>query len=206
MKIGVIGTGSVGTALAKGFVRIKQEVRLGSRDPKAAKAPPGIEVGPSREVASWADLVVLAVPYRVVREAAREVGPALVGGKILVDVTNPLSPSGDLVVGHTSSGAEELVKLLPGARIVKAFNTVFARYMAAGKAGNDTLTLFVASDDGKAKDVVLRLGRDMGFDAIDAGPLSASRYIEPIAAQMILLGARTKVGWNIGLRVVRGPA
>jgi hypothetical protein len=205
MKIGIIGTGSVGTALAKGFVRIRHEVRMGSRNPKEAKAPLGIEVGPNREVATWSDFVVLAVPYRVVREIARDVGPALVGGKVLVDVTNPLSPSGDLIVGHTKSGAEELVSLLPGARIVKAFNTVFARYMAAGKAGNEPLTLFVASDDAKAKDLVLRLGRDLGYDAIDAGPLAAARYLEPMASELILLGSRTKLGWNIGYRVVRGP-
>ncbi len=203
MKIGILGTGSVGQALAKGFLKARHDVRLGSRSPAKVTAPTGATTGPLKEVAAWADVVVLAVPYRAVKETAIEAGAALVGGKILVDATNALSASGDLAVGYTTSGAEEIAKLFPGAKIVKAFNTVFARFMATGKVGTEPISLFVAGDEPKAKDVVLRLGRDIGFDAVDAGPLRSARLLEPMAIQIIRMGSNPKIGWDIAFRLIR---
>ena len=203
MKVGILGTGSVGQALAKGLLRARHEVRLGSRTPEKVVAPPGATPGPLREVATWADVVILAVPYRVVKEVAIAAGPALVGGKVLVDATNASSSSGDLAVGYTTSGAEETAKLFPGARIVKAFNTIFARFMSTGKIGNEAVTLFVAGDDPKAKDVAMHLGRDIGFDPVDAGPLRAARLLEPMAMQMINMGSNPKIGWDIAFRLIR---
>ena len=82
--------------------------------------------------------------------------------------------------------AEELQKRLPKSRVVKAFNTVFAQNQSTGRIGDEQLTLFVASDDvAKAKQTIMRLGRDIGFDPVDAGPLKSARYFEPMAMLLI---------------------
>lgn len=202
MKVGIIGTGSVGTALAKGLVRAKHEVRLGSRDGSRAKVPAGTVAGTQKDVAAWADAVVLAIPFSAVKETVDRIGPAL-KGKVVVDVTNAIGSGGVLAVGHTTSGAEELAKLAPGSRVVKALNTVFAANMATGKIGTEPLSLFVAGDDAEAKGAVLRFGRDLGFDAVDAGPLSSARYLEPLAIQLMQFGFRQGMGTAIGFRLVR---
>jgi hypothetical protein len=202
MRVGILGTGNVGQALARGLVR-NHEVRLGSRAPEKVKAPPGVAVGPVREVADWAETVILAVPYRAVKEALVAAGPALVKGRILIDATNAIAPSQELAVGFRTSGAEEIAQIAPGARVAKAFNTVFASSMSTGKVAGTPLTVFVAADDPKAKEAALRLARDIGFDAVDAGPLRSARLIEPIAMLMINMGYGLRMGTEMGLRLVR---
>jgi len=201
MKIGVLGTGRVGQALASGLVRGGHEVRFGSRDPKLAKLPPEARVEPLRAATEWAEAVVLAVPYSAVPATVNAVGPAAFRGKVVVDVTNAAGPSG-LAVGFTTSAAENLAKLIPGARVVKAFNTVFARNMSTGKAGDETLTLFVAGDDPGAKKNVMGLGHDLGFEPVDAGPLQSARYLEPMAMQLMAIAFGLKRGPKIGFRLV----
>jgi len=151
----------------------------------------------------WGEVVVLAVPFHAVKETVLAIGPASLKGKVLVDATNVIGPSGDLAVGFTTSGAEELAKLTPGARVVKAFNTVLAQNMATGKIGNEQLTLFVAGDDLTAKEAVLSLARDIGFDSVDAGPLRCARYLEPMAMEQITLAYLLKMGPSIGFRLAR---
>jgi len=206
MKVGILGTGSVGVALAKGLLRARHEVRFGSRDPAAAKVPPGALADKIDAVSRWAEIVFLAVPYRFAKDTLKAAASGLMQGKILVDVTNPIASAEDLLLGFSTSAAEEVAQIVPGARVVKAFNTVFARYMSTGKAGAETLTLFVAGDNPRDKDAVMRLGREIGFDPVDAGPLRSARFLEPMAMQLIAMGRRTKVGWNIGFRLVREAA
>ena len=156
MKIGIIGDGNVGSALARGLARAGQEVRSVGNDK-----------GAIREAASWGDVVLLAVPFGAIDDVVRDAGEAL-AGKTVVDVTNALDANMDLAVGFRTSGAEELQKKLPKARVVKAFNTVFAQYMDSGRLGDKPLTAFVAADDAGAKATVLELARGIGFDAVDA--------------------------------------
>jgi len=112
MKIAIIGKGNVGKALGHGLRRTGHEVRYGHRDPKE----------PVREAAEWGDVIILAVPYRATKDAAEEIGSAA-DGKVLIDVTNALDQNGKFAAGFTTSAAEELQKLLPKTRVVKAFNT-----------------------------------------------------------------------------------
>ena len=119
MKIAIIGKGNVGKALGDGLKRAGHEIRYGHRDPKE----------PIREAAERADLIILAVPYHATTDAAMEIGSAA-DRKVLIDVTNALDPYGKLAVGFTTSAAEELQKLLPKSRVVKAFNTVFSQNQA----------------------------------------------------------------------------
>jgi len=87
---------------------------------------------------------------------------------------------------------------------VKAFNTVFASNQSNGKINNEQLTLFVAGNQAKAKDTVMRLGRDIGFEPVDAGPLKNARYLEPMAMLIIDLGYGLGMGTNIGYKLVKG--
>lgn len=105
-------------------------------------------------------------------------------------------------MGYTTSGAEELQKKLPGAKVVKAFNTVFAGTMDKGQIKGERLTTFVASDDAQAKATVQELARGIGFDAVDAGPLANARLLEPLGFLNIQLGYVLGLGPEIGLKLV----
>ena len=193
MKIGIIGKGNVGTAIAKGLSRKGHEIKHGHRDPKE----------PVSDAAKWGEVIVLAVPYENVTDAAKAIGSAA-DGKVVLDVTNAIGENLNLVIGFSTSAAEELQKKLPEARVVKAFNTVFAVNQSKGRIGTEQLTLFVAGDDAKAKQTVMQLGRDIGFDPVDAGPLKAARYLEPMAMLLINLGYGLGMGTAIGYRLVKG--
>jgi predicted dinucleotide-binding enzyme len=192
LKIGIIGKGNVGTAIAKGLSG-KHEVKFGHRDPKE----------PVADAARWGEIIIFAVPHGAVADVAKAVGSAA-DGKVVIDVTNVLTPNMELAVGFTTSGAEELQKKLPEARVVKAFNTVFAQNQSKGKIGDEQLTLFLAGDDAAAKQTVMRLGRDIGFDPVDCGALKAARYLEPMGVLMISLGFNMGMGTSIGFRLVKG--
>lgn len=189
-KIAVIGNGNVGSALARGLERAGYEVKSVGKDPPRV-----------RETAAWGEAIILAVPYSAIDEAIREMGDA-VRGKPLIDVTNVLTPDYQLALGFTTSGAEELQKKVPAARVVKAFNTVFAEHMATGQVKSTPLTLFVAGDDGGAKEQVLRLGRDMGLDPVDAGPPKNARWLETLGYLNIQLGYTLKMGTQIGFKLI----
>jgi 8-hydroxy-5-deazaflavin:NADPH oxidoreductase len=190
-KIGIIGAGNVGSALARGLERAGHEVR-----------PVGNDAAAVRETAAWADDVILAVPFGAIDDAVREAGGGL-DGKTLIDVTNALDGDMNLAVGFTTSGAEELQRKVPNAKVVKAFNTVFAEHMDTGRLQDEPLTAFVAGDDPDAKRETLELARDIGFDAVDAGPLRNARLIEPLGYLNIQLGYGQKMGKNIGIELLR---
>src|SRR3989304_2620433 len=151
MRIGIIGKGNVGTAIAAGLSRKGHEVKFGHRDP----------MEPVAEAAKWGEVIILAVPYENVTDAAKSIGSAA-DGKILLDGTNPIGENMNLAIGFSTSAAEELQKKLPKARVVKAFNTVFAVNQSTGRIGNEQLALFVAADDAKAKQTVMQPGREIG--------------------------------------------
>src|SRR5215813_10642778 len=185
-KIAILGAGKAGSALQTSLSRAGYEVRFARRG----------QIAPT---ASWADVIILAVPFGAVLEVARELGTAG-DGKTIIDVTNALTPDFQLAIGFTTSGAEELQKALPRANVVKAFNTVFAQHMSTGKVNGEVLTAFVAGDDGAARETVLELARAIGFDAVDTGPLKNARYLEPLAFLNIqlswVLGNGPKVGFK----------
>ncbi|MDD1744023.1 MAG: hypothetical protein LUO85_05285, partial [Methanomassiliicoccales archaeon] len=101
------------------------------------------------------------------------------------------------------SAAEEVQKLLPKAKIVKAFNYVFAKNMETGMFGKEPLTAFVAGDDLDAKKKVMQLAKQIGFEPVDAGSLAASRYLEAMAILIINLGYGMKMGPDIGFRLIK---
>jgi predicted dinucleotide-binding enzyme len=193
MKIGIIGKGNVGSALAAGLSRKGHEIKFGRSDPKE----------PVSEAAKWGEVIIIAVPHRAAGNATKAIGSAA-DGKPVIDVSNALTENLEWAMGFTTSAAEEIQKMLPKAHVVKAFNTVFAQNQSTGKVGEERLVLFVAGDDAKAKQTVMQLGKDIGFDPVDAGPLKSARYLEPMGMLMINLGYPLGMGPKIGLKLVRG--
>ncbi len=138
--------------------------------------------------------MLLTVPYDEVGKVLAPVGADL-AGKTLVDLTNPItSDRRRLIVGHTTSGAEEIAREFPTANVVKAFNAVFAEVYQSQNAQIDghAITVFFAGDTAGAKAQVRELIVRLGFDAVDAGPLENARYLEPLS--MLKYSTRT-VSW-----------
>ena len=189
-KIAIIGDGNVGSALNRGLERAGYEVQSVGNEPSRV-----------REIASWGEHIILAIPFAAVDDVLRNLGDA-VNGKTLIDATNALTPDFQLAIGFTTSGAEELQKKAPSAKVVKAFNTVFAEHLATGEVNGAKLTLFAAGDDQPAKELVLAMGRDIGFDDVDAGPLHNARWLETLGYLNIQLGYMLKMGTKIGFKLV----
>ena len=192
MKVAIIGTGNMASGLANALAGAQHEVAIGSRDPgKAAalaeKIGRGVQGGGIAAAAKLAEIVILAIPFDGAANALKETGD--LAGKILVDISNPISADfKSLVIGHTTSAAEEIQTLAPKATVVKAFNTIFAQLMPTEARQGKSLQVFVASDDDTAKALVSALAKSIAFDAGDAGPLSNSRFIEPIGEMNIHFG------------------
>ncbi len=198
MTIAIIGTGNMGAGLARLLASKGVNVVIGSRDPdKAAKLAkeigPGVEGGSVGATVKLADLVVLAVPYAAAEEAIRAAGN--LSGKVLIDISNPITPDYKaLTVGHTTSAAEETQKLAPEAKVVKAFNTIFAQLLPPEARVGRKVQVFVAGDDEAAKKVVSDIIAKTGFEPVESGPLSNARYLEPVGEINIHFGFF--LGWG----------
>jgi 8-hydroxy-5-deazaflavin:NADPH oxidoreductase len=197
MKIAIIGTGRVGSALAGGWLRAGHTVTFGARDRQSEKTRavlarlPQARAMSIAEAAAGAEVVVLATPWAAALPALAAAGD--LNGKVLVDCTNPVGPDG-LMVGLTTSAAEQLAAAAPGARVVKAFNHIGAEVMANPRyAGGQRAVMMYAGDDAAAKANVAALAADLGFEALDAGPLRLARTLEPLALLWITL-ARSGLG------------
>ncbi len=201
MRIGILGSGLMGGKLGTIFARAGHEVvfsyaRGEQKLKKLAREAGGkARAGTPRQAAQDADAVLLAVHWSRFDEVLQQAGDLT--GKVVVSCSLPMNADDTaLVVAHTSSGAEELAKKLPKARIVAAFNTVpselfFGVYEAKGKASRPSLVYY--GDDRRAKEVAAGLIRDAGFEPVDAGPLRIGRYAEPFAllvAQLAYEGDR----------------
>jgi len=202
MNISILGTGNMAKGLAGVFAAAGYSVVLGSRD-AARAANVAREVGASvagadlKTAAERADVVVLAVPYGAAAETIAAAGG--LGGKTVVDITNPLTDDyTGLTLGHTTSAAEEIQKLAPRAKVVKAFNTIFASVLAAGgKAAGEAATVFIAGDDADATATVERVAAKAGFAPLQVGRLAVARYLEPLGGLNIALGYGRGLGTDI---------
>lgn len=208
MNIGIIGSGRMGSGLGKIWCKHNRIYFSYSRDKdklvSLAKTCTDAAAATPAEAAAASEVVLLAVPWAQVGDALRQAGS--LAGKILIDCTNPLkSDLSGLVIGHTTSAAEEIARSAPEARVVKAFNTAFAEVYHAGTRlfGSRRLSMLYCGDDSAAKDTVARLISEVGFDAVDAGPLTSARYLEPLAMLMVQLGYGMDMGPNIGLSIIR---
>jgi predicted dinucleotide-binding enzyme len=187
MRIAIIGTGSVGAALARGLAGKGHAVTLGARDPGSNKArtlaaDTGSAAMTLAKAAATAEVVVLALPWSAVEQALADLGD--LSGKIIIDCTNPLGRvegGVGLTLGHTTSGGETVQRLLPRARVVKTLNQVGAEIMARNAHLPHRPVMFMAGDDAAAKTRVAGLLADLGFEPLDAGDITKARLLEPFA-------------------------
>ncbi|MBL9046321.1 MAG: NAD(P)-binding domain-containing protein [Tabrizicola sp.] len=187
MRVAIIGTGKVGGAIARGLKGKGHQVVLGARDPETPEAKAlaeGAGAGLARPAAAaaGAEVVVLALPWRVAEGAVKALGD--LNGKMVIDCMNPLGlvdGALELILGHTTSGAEVVQGWLPGARVVKTLNQVGAEIMARNDHLPHRPVQLVAGDDASAKAAAMTLLADLGFDALDTGELIRARLLEPLA-------------------------
>jgi 8-hydroxy-5-deazaflavin:NADPH oxidoreductase len=206
--IAIIGTGNVGNAIGSSAVKAGYDVVFAARDAAkaatVAAAAGATSAATPREAVAAADIVVLAVPYGAVAEIAAEIAP-VAAGKIIIDPTNPLKPDySGLATGGTSA-AEDLARLLPLSKVVKAFNTVFAGNAADPQALGFKLDSLFATDDESAKDAVCGLSASIGFRPIHVGPLAAARELEAMAWLNIRLQLISNGNWNTAYALVSPP-
>ncbi len=194
MKVAILGRGNMGGPLAELSRNAGHDVSVVGQDGDAVAA-----IGA-------AELVVLALHYDPAKAllSDKSVQEAL-SGKVLIDVTNPLAPDYmSLTVGHDTSAAETLAAMIPDTRVVKAFNTVFSDLLKGQAAGTDSpVPVYVAGDDSGACAQVVTFVKDLGMTAIESGPLSNARYLEPMAEMMIQLGYGLGHGAEIGFALVK---
>lgn len=201
MNIAIIGAGNVGRSLATTFVRAGHTVTIASSDPadagEVARATGAKSAGSNGEAVAAADIVVLSVPTASELTVATELGTAL-DGKIVVDVANRPTPDPS---GAGTSLAEELQAAIPGATVVKAFNTVLAARQVDPIVAGIPVDGFVAADDPTAKATVLTLVESAGFQPFDAGALIASRTLEGMAwlniNHQIASGGSWQAAWKV---------
>jgi NADPH-dependent F420 reductase len=207
MHVAIIGAGNVGSALSKAAVAAGHTVSVSATSPEKAAAV-AAETGARPAVnnvdaVTDADIVVLAVPGSAVTAVADELAPA-VSGKVVVDATNPLNATfTDLDIEETAA-AQTLQRHLPDARVVKAFNTVFAGRLSSPVEQGVPLHLFHAGDDADAKKTVSEFAASLGFRPIDAGGLRMARALEEMAFLNISLNASQGWSWQSGWALL-GP-
>jgi len=209
MKIGIIGSGNVGGALGSRWAKLGHEVVFGTRDPQSSdmKQLLGRAGGQSR-VATHADaargneVLLLATPWPTTEQIIAGLGE--LSGKILIDATNPLLPDlSGLTHGTTTSAGEQVASWARGAKVVKAFNTVGANIMADPTFDGRKPVMFYCGNDAEAKKVVKKLVDELGFEAVDAGPLTQARLLEPFALLWISLAYAQGMGRDFAFELLR---
>jgi 8-hydroxy-5-deazaflavin:NADPH oxidoreductase len=203
MDIGILGSGAVGQALARGYARHGHAVTVGTRKADVG----GLPVGSPAAVAAAAELVVLAVQGSAAESLVGSLADEL-RGTVLVDATNPLdfsSGSPQLFVGCTDSLGERVQRAAPGARVVKAYNTVGNTLMVDPQLPGGPPSMFVAGDHDDAKETVGGLLRDTGWDVVDLGGIEASRWLEPMCLAWVAYGQRSG-SWEHAFRLLRSGA
>ncbi|MCB0790276.1 MAG: NAD(P)-binding domain-containing protein [Flavobacteriales bacterium] len=189
-KIGIIGTGAVGQALAAGFLKHGYTVQMATRHPENIadwlKEHPDVRTGTHKDVAAWAELVVLAVKGTAAEAAVRLCDAKDLAGKTVIDATNPIAdapPENGVLKFFTTledSLMERLQKVNPDAHFVKAFNSVGNVFMVDPGFGGVKPTMFICGNDADAKKEVTALLDGIGWEAEDMGGVEAARAIEPL--------------------------
>lgn len=207
MKLAILGAGVVGTALGKGWAKAGHEVVFGARNPTSDKVTKGLAAIPGAkaltiaQAVAWCDAALLATPWGGTEDAVRAAGDF--GGKPLLDATNPLTPTYELAVGHTTSGGEQVQAWAPSAKVVKIFNTTGFDNMLDARYGAARAAMVYAGDDAAAKRVAAQLAEQLGFEPLDLGALKGARYLEPTAMVWITLAIKQQLGRNIAFGLLR---
>ena len=209
MKIAILGTGNVGASLGTHWAKAGHQVVFGSRDPAAAKvqevicrANPAMCAELPHVSVQDADVIVLAVPWTRAQELLASLGDLT--GRIIIDCTNPLKPDLSGLETHGGpSAAEQIAGWAKGAHVVKAFNTASTKVMKDPTFGEHRATMFYCGDDSEAKRTVHDLVEAIGFEPVDAGPLSSAHYLESLAMLYIHLAFKQGFGSNCAFKILK---
>jgi hypothetical protein len=198
MKVGILGSGDVGKTLANGFLRHGHEVSVGTRDPKQiadwSKTMRGVRTGAYADAAQFGELIVLAVKGTVVSDVLRAAKAENLKGKAVIDATNPITdkpPVNGVLQLSTSAGESSMERLqreFPGARFVKAFNSVGSALMVNPELPGGPPTMFICGNDDAAKATVKKVLDRFGWDIADMGKAEAARAIEALAVLWCIPG------------------
>jgi predicted dinucleotide-binding enzyme len=212
MNVGILGTGDVGKVLAKGFAGIGYDVMVGSRDANGEKVRAiakdvGCKTGTFAEAAKFGDIVVVCTLWTGTENAMKLAGPENLAGKVVIDTTNPLDFSKGmpprLGVGHTDSAGEQLQRLLPDAKVVKAFNIVGNPDMINPDFPDGPPDMWICGNDADAKKEVTALLNKFGWSSvIDAGNIEGSRLLEPLCILWVLYGIHSG-GWRHAFKILK---
>lgn len=213
MKIGIIGTGNVGLALADGFIKYGHEVMLGSRDITQEKVQNWMALhdtnaatGTFANAAKFGEVIVLATPWSGTKNAIDIAGVENFTGKIVVDPTNPLDFSGGtppkLSVGQNDSAGETVQRWLPESKVVKAWNIIGSAHMVNPDFPEGKPDMFICGNDQDAKKWVTGILDTFGWNTFDMGEIAYSRFLEPLAMVWIVYGFSTNT-WNHAFKLVK---
>lgn len=208
MNVTIIGTGNMARGIGTRLIAGGHDVTVLGKETEAAEAVVADIGNENRAKAGRSgdpiagDVVVLAVYYPDAREAVEQYGDAL-AGKVVIDITNPVNESFDgLVTPPDGSAAQELARSVPGARVVKAFNTTFAGTLSDGRVADQPLDVFIAGDDEDAKATVARLAEDGDLNPIDAGPLKRARELEAMGLLHMTLQGSLGTGFSTAVKIL----
>ncbi|MBV9559668.1 MAG: NAD(P)-binding domain-containing protein [Bradyrhizobium sp.] len=206
MKIGILGAGNLGTGLAKRLIGRGHDVMLSfSKDVKQlAKAADSVSArsGQAAEAADFADVLILCPPWSAVPQAVGQAGS--LANKIIWDCTNPLKADlSGLLLGFSTSAGEEVARLMPAAKVVKAIPPFAELLHSPASAEAVRPAVFVCGDDADAKETVSRLVSDISAEPIDAGPLSTARLTEPASLLLVQLAYKQGLGPRIGTGLLK---
>jgi predicted dinucleotide-binding enzyme len=210
VNVGVLGSGDVGRVLAGGFIKLGHDVKIGSRDPEklrewVEKAGEHASAGTFEETAKFGDVIVLATLGTGAENALRMAGLDNFTGKVVIDATNPLEHSSGLPklsVGFSDSLGEQVQRLIPKARVVKAFNSVGNAHMIDPDLPNGPPDMFICGNDDDAKKLVAQVCRHWGWGVIDLGGIESSRYLEPMCMVWVMHGIRGG-SWNHAFKMLQ---
>lgn len=210
MHIGIFGTGNIGATLGTLWAAHGHDIFFASRDPNSDKLQallsdlgPQARAGSYAAAAVFADTLLLATPWAAVEPVLSAAGD--LRGKTLIDATNPIAPGLQLALGHTTSGAEHIAALAPGAHVVKAFNTTGWENLRDPHFGDTPADMFICGNDAAAKATVRQLTEALGFRVVDAGPLDSARLLEPLALLWIRLALREGYGRRASFKLLTDP-
>ena len=205
MNIAIIGAGNVGSALGLRLLKAGHTLYYGVRDVHKDAyeelRKKGAKFLAPAEAAKVAEAVILAVPWSAAEETVKGLGD--LGGKPLLDATNPIAPGFTLALGYDISGGEKVQEWATNARVVKVFNNTGSENMKNPEIGGKALTMFYCGDDADACKTAEAIGNAVGFEMVAAGGLANARLLEPYAFLWINLAFGLGLGQDIGFRLLR---
>ncbi len=212
MRVGILGTGDVGKALGQGFIALGHEVKMGSRSAANEKAAAWAKengakasAGTFADAAAFGEIVVLATLGVAAESSLQAAGPEKLRGKVVIDATNPLEGMPPrLAVAGNDSGGERVQRVLPGAHVVKAFNTVGNAHMFKPSFPGGPPDMFICGNDAGAKQKVAALLEDFGWGVVDVGGIESSRYLEAMCLVWVLHAfSTTPPTWNHAFKLLK---